>query len=414
MINVHEKFAVLIGLDWANKKHDVCVQKAHDSTRQFDIIQSSPEAIEEWIQGIYKRFKGQIAVALELDKGPIVYALQKYDFVTIFPVSPLMLSKYRQVFSPSGAKDDPTDAELALDMMLKYPNKIKPLSAPSIEMRKLRHFVEQRRTLVDDKRRLANRLINALKQYYPQTLDWFSHRDTDLFCEFIIRWPTLQQLKRAHAVTIRRFFLSKGGNAAPKTEQRIVAIKQAVPLTHDRGVIDSHQLLSTTLASQIQLLIKAIRDFDKQIHSLFESMEDAYIFKALPGTGPCLGPRLLAAFGEDRNRFNNAGEVQNYTGIAPVTERSGQKAWIHWRWQCAKFLRQSFIEWAAQTVKTSYWAGLYYEKQRAKGNSHQSSIRALAFKWIRIVFRCWKSRTAYDESKYLKALRERNSPLIVT
>ncbi|MEE9302897.1 MAG: IS110 family transposase [Thiotrichaceae bacterium] len=414
MINVHDEFAVLIGLDWANKKHDVCLQKTDESTRHFEVIQSSPEAIEDWIQGIYKRVKGRIAVALELDKGPIVYALQKYSYVTIFPVHPLMLAKYRQVFSPSGAKDDPTDAELALDMMLKYPNKIKPLSVPCSEMRKLRHLVEQRRTLVDDKRRLANRLINSLKQYYPQPLDWFSHRDTDLFCEFICRWPTLQKVKRAHEATVCRFFLSKGGNATPKIEQRIIAIKQAIPLTNDRGVIESHQLLVMTLASQIQLLIKAIRNFDKEIDSLFESMEDSYLFKSLPGVGPCLGPRLLVAFGDDRNRFDNAGQVQNYTGIAPVTERSGQKAWIHWRWQCAKFLRQTFIEWAAKTVKTSYWAGLYYEKQRNKGNSHQSTIRALAFKWIRIVFRCWKSRTVYDESKYLKALRERNSPLIIT
>jgi len=143
-------------------------------------------------------------------------------------------------------------------------------------------------------------------------------------------------------------------------------------------------------------------------------MDDAPLFKSLPGVGPCLGPRLLAAFGEDRKRFKHAGQVQNYAGIAPVTERSGQKEWIHWRWQCAKFLRQSFIEWAAKTVKTSYWAGLYYEQQRNKGNSHQASIRALAFKWVRILFRCWKSRTMYDESKYLKALKERYSPLIVT
>lgn len=411
-MKMHEKFAVLVGLDWANKKHDICLQKSHESPRDFDVIQSSPEAIDMWIQSIYRQYKGQIAVALELDKGPIVYALQKYEYVTLFPVHPLMLAKYRQVFSPSGAKDDPTDAELALDMMINYPEKIKPLSAPSSEMRKLRHLVEQRRTLVDDKRRLANRLINSLKQYYPQLLEWFSHRDTDLFCEFICRWPTLQKLKRAHQSTIRQFFISKGGNATPKTEQRIDAIRQAMPLTHDKGVIDSHQLLSTTLAKQIQLLNQAIREFDKEIECLFDSMEDSNLFKSLPGVGPCLGPRLLVAFGEDRNRFDHAGQIQNYAGIAPVTERSGQKAWIHWRWQCAKFLRQTFIEWAAKTVKTSYWAGLYYEQQRSKGNSHQSSIRALAFKWIRILFRCWKSRTLYDESKYLNALRERNSPLI--
>ena len=142
-------------------------------------------------------------------------------------------------------------------------------------------------------------------------------------------------------------------------------------------------------------------------------MPDAELFKSFPSAGLCMAPRLLVALGENRDRFKQASEVQMYTGIAPVTQRSGKKSWVHWRWQCSKFLRQSFIEWSAKTVYSSYWAGLYYAQQRQKGNSHQSAVRALSFKWIRIIFRCWKSRTPYSESKYLKSLRERKSPLLV-
>ena len=80
-------------------------------------------------------------------------------------------------------------------------------------------------------------------------------------------------------------------------------------------------------------------------------------------------------------------------------ERSGQKTWIHWRWQCSTFLRQTFVEWAAQTINKSYWAGLFYAQQRAKGCSYQAAVRALAFKWIRILYRCWTTRTPYDEAK---------------
>jgi len=323
-----------------------------------------------------------------------------------------MLAQYRKTFSPSGAKDDPTDAELALDLMLNYPAKVKRLSMQSEPMRKLMYLVEQRRKLVEDKRRFSNRLINTLKQYYPQLLDWFSHRSSDLFCGFITRWPSLQKVKRARATTIRKFFLSYGGRAAPFIEQRIEAIAEAVPLTHDRAIIESHQLLAVSLANQILTTAKAIQLFDKEIEQIFEAMPDAELFKSLPGTGPCLAPRLLVAFGENRDRFKVASDVQMFAGIAPVTVRSGQKSWIHWRWQCSKFLRQSFIEWAAKSVHSSYWAGIYYTKQRQKGNSHQSAVRALAFKWIRILFRCWKTRTTYDESKYLKVLKERNSPLL--
>jgi len=204
------------------------------------------------------------------------------------------------------------------------------------------------------------------------------------------------------------------GRAAPKIENHLAAIRQSIPLTCDIGVIDTHQLLAVPLASQMQQLILAIKTFDREIESLFNTMGDANLFKSLPGAGPCLGPRLLVAFGEDRDRFDHAGQIQSYVGVAPVTERSGQKAWIHWRWQCAKFLRQSFIEWAEKTVKYSYWAGLYYNQQRLKGSSHEAAVRALAFKWIRILFRCWKTKTLYDESKYLKVLKDRSSPLLST
>jgi hypothetical protein len=92
--------------------------------------------------------------------------------------------------------------------------------------------------------------------------------------------------------------------------------------------------------------------------------------------------------------------------VAPVLERSGNKCWIHWRLACPTFLRQTFVEWAGSTVPRSFWAGAYYQRQRAKGCSHQAALRALAYKWIRIVYRCWQVRTPYDESVYLRVRRD--------
>jgi hypothetical protein len=314
---------------------------------------------------------------------------------------------------PSGAKDDPSDAELALDMMINYPNKVKPLKPSSDKTRTLATLVEQRRLLVDDKRRNTNRLINALKQYYPQPLEWFAHRDSELFCDFLIKWPSLDSVKGARTHSIINFFAARGGNAVSNTEKRVKAINEAIALTDDQSVILPHKLFVTAVVKQILTIIKNVRIYDREIAKLFNSMPDAEIFTSLPGTGPCLAPRLLAALGEDRNRFTNAQQIQNYAGLSPVTERSGQKSWIHWRWQCSRFIRQSFIEWSAKSVHQSYWAGLYYAQQKAKGKSHQMAVRALAFKWVRILYKCWETKTPYDESKYLNALKERNSPLLI-
>jgi hypothetical protein len=213
-------FAAYVGVDWADSKHDFCLQAADSDRREPGVVAHTPEAIVEWAGTLRCRFAGPIAVCLEISKGPLINALQRYDFFVIFPVNPSMLAKYREAFTPSGAKDDPTDA--------------------------------------------------------------------------------------------------------------------------------------------------------------------------------------------------SAAEVQQYSGIAPVVERSGNKCWTHWRLACPTFLRQTFIEWAGATIPRSFWAAAYYRQQTGKGCSHRVAVRALAFKWIRILYRCWRDRVAYDETTYLNALRRRGSPLLKT
>ncbi len=161
------EFTAFVGLDWADAKHDICVQAAGCEERQFDRFAHRTEHIEQWARSMQQRFGGRIAVALELSKGPIVYALQKYDLFVLFPINPSTLAKYRQAFKPSRAKDDPSDAELALDLLLRHRDKFQPLKPQSVPMRKLCLLVEQRRRWVGDKTRCVNRLVNTLKQYSP-------------------------------------------------------------------------------------------------------------------------------------------------------------------------------------------------------------------------------------------------------
>ncbi len=408
----NKPFTAFIGIDWADAKHDICIQAAGDKQREFCRLAHKVDAIDDWAQSLYRRFGGPIAVALELSKGPLVYALQKYDFFVIFPVNPSTLAKYREAFTPSGAKDDPTDAEFALDLILRHADRFTPLHPQSVEMRTLVSLVEQRRRLVNDRVRTTNRLRNTLKQYYPQALEWFDRIDTPLFCAFIERWPTLAQVKRARRTTLQSFFHQHNMRSASVLDARLQSIKAAMPLTLDAAVITPNRLQALVLVDLLRVTLSAIKRFDDEIAELAPQHPDYALFDALPGAGPSLAPRLLVAFGEQRDRFNSAAELQRYAGIAPVTVRSGNMYWVHWRWQCPTFLRQTFVEWAAQTINKSYWAGLYYRQQRDKGCSYQAAVRALAFKWIRILYRCWQTNTPYNEAVYLKALKRRGSPLL--
>ena len=406
------QYSAFIGIDWADVKHDICLQAADSEQREFDCIPHQVDRIEQWALALRKRFGGPIAIALELSKGPIVYALQKYDFFVLFPINPSTLAKYREAFTPSRAKDDPTDAELALDLLLCHPDRFAPLEPQSVEIRALATLVEQRRDLVSDRIRITNRLRNALKQYYPQILQWFENVDTPLFCAFISRWPTLEQVKRARKTTLERFFYQHHMRFPKVIAARLKAIKAATPLTRDSAVVMPYRLHVLVLAEQWRVTLESIRRYDDEIAQLAPQHPDYELFSALPGAGPSLAPRLLVAFGEQRRRFSSAAEVQMYSGVAPVTERSGHKHWVHWRWQCPTFLRQTFVEWAAQTINKSFWAGAYYRQQKAKGSSHRAAVRALAFKWIRILYRCWQTSTPYNETRYLEALRRRGSPLL--
>jgi len=407
-----QPFTALVGVDWSDKKHDFCLQGAGTQQREQGVVPHRPEAIDQWARVLHQRFGGPIAVCLEIAKGPLVHALQRYPFLVLFPVNPATLAKYREAFVPSRAKDDPSDAEIALELLVYHRDKLQALKAQSAPMRALSTLVEQRRNLVGDKTRITNRLCSTLKEYFPQALDWFEHRDTMLFCDFLQRWPSLKHVKRARQTTLRSFFFAHNLRRSELIEERIGAIRCASALTDDVAVIGPCQLLVQALVSQLRVTLQAIEAFDAKITELAKRLPDYALFAALPGAGAILAPRLLVAFGEQRERYASAAQLQQYAGVAPVLERSGNKCWVHWRMACPTFLRQTFVEWAGSTIPRSFWASAYYQRQRDKGCSHQAALRALAYKWIRIVYRCWQTRTTYDESAYLQALKRRGSPLL--
>jgi transposase len=409
----YQAFAAFVGLDWADAKHDGCLQAAGSTKRECFRLAHTPEAIDAWVSMLRLRFNGQpVAICLELDKGPLVSALRQYDFLVLFPINPLTLARYRDAFTPSRAKDDPTDAELQLELLLTHPDKLQPLTPQSPTMRALAQRVEHRRRMVGDKVRITHRLTSTLKNYFPHVRHWFQDKDTTLFCDFLSRWPTLKAVQLARRSTLETFFRDHHVRSAAVIAQRLQAIKAAIPRTTDDGVMAPHALLVQALVAPLRVTLQAIAEFDTAIAQRAQSHPDFPLFQALPGAGPVFAPRLLVAFGEQRERYATAAALQKYAGIAPVTERSGKKSWVHWRLQCPKFLRQPFVEWAAESIRHSFWAPGYYQQQRDKGKTHQAAVRALAFTWIRIRYRCWQHRTPYDESVYLQALKRRGASLL--
>ena len=412
MSKLNVEIAAFVGLDWADQKHVLTLQEANSDQHQRVTLDQTPEALLSWIQLLRDRFAGRpVAIAVEQKRGALIYALMHVDFLRLYPVNPQTLSQFRKAFYPSGAKDDPIDADLLLEILLTHRQHLRLWIPDDVLTRSIQLLTEDRRHLVDERTALTNQLTAALKMYFPQALDWFGDLHTARACAFLQRWPSLEHLKAATSSSIRKFYKAQGYRGDDKREQLITNIQKAQPLTQDGAVLLAGSMKVHALVTQIPLLTESIERYDQQIASLFDQHDDSTLFGSFPGAGASLAPRLLAAFGSDRGRFLFAAEMQQLAGIAPVTEKSGTGIWIHWRLACSKFLRQTFHEFAAQSIPRSDWARAYYEQQKHRGKSHHAALRALAFKWIRIIFRCWKDRKPYDEAVYSKSLQLRQSPL---
>ena len=409
-----EEYAALIGLDWAAEKHDVCLWDAATGKSRHRVIEHTPEALAEWLAELQGCYPGQrLAVCLEQSRGALMYALMGHAFLDLYPINPVTLARYREAFAPSRAKDDPGDARLLSEILRLHRDKLAVWKPDDEQTRTLGFLNEERRKAVNLRTKLVLRLQAALKLYFPQALAWLgADLGTPMACDWLLKWPTLEAAQRSRPQTVRAFFYAHNCRSAAHVESVLAALPAAKPLTTDAAVLAVQPLTVQMLAKQLRLLHGAIVAYERQIAARFRPHPDAFLFENLPGAGPALAPRLLTAFGTDRFRHPTAQDMQAYAGIAPVVERSGKSCWTHWRWNCPKFLRQTFHEFAKSTVIHSAWARAFYDLQKSRGKGHNAAIRALAFKWIRIIHRCWQTRTPYDEGHYLQALERRGSPLV--
>jgi transposase len=407
------EWAGLAAIDWADQKHFWRLAAAGSETTEQGELENTPEAVDAWAMKLQVRFGGRpIAVCLEQSRGSLVCLLSKYPHLVLFPVHPKTAAQYRQTFCPSGAKSDGEDTASLLDLLQHHRDKLRRLEPDTVETRLLQVLTETRRRLVDEKTRQKNRLTACLKIYFPQVLKWFDAVDSPLVGALLKRWGTLRELQRAHPGTLRKFFQAQNCRAAERLRERIEAIQQAMPASEDPAIVEGESRKAQALVAVIETLRDQIARYDQRIAAVTADHPERSLFASLPGAGAVLVPRLIVAFGTRRERFETAAEVQCLSGIAPVTEASGKSKWVHMRRACPQYLRQTFHEFAAHSIAQSQWAKVYYQAQKEDHKAHHQAVRSLAFKWIRIMFRCWKDRQPYDEQRYLHSLQRQNSPLI--
>ncbi|MGH8524569.1 MAG: IS110 family transposase, partial [Gammaproteobacteria bacterium] len=304
-MNDSTKYPATIGLDWADQKHDLWVHPADGGKPEHLRLEQTPEALHEWIARLRQRFGGgQVALAIETSRGPVISALMAYDFIVLFPVNPKALKDYRAAFCVSGAKDDRTDAQLLEEFVRLHADKLRPLRPDTELTRKLAGLVENRRRLVDERTRVINQVHAALKTYYPlaQTL-LRAEMNSPMAAEFLSRWPDLKSAQAAGPKALRAFFYKHNSRSAKTMEKRLEAVKKAQPLTTDAAIIEPARELVLSLAGLLKSLHGSVVRFDHAIQAAMDQHPDAPLFRSFPAAGPALAARILVAFGTQRERF---------------------------------------------------------------------------------------------------------------
>jgi transposase len=407
--NTNSLPVILVGIDWADCEHEFMLAGPDGEIHRGSFDQES-DAVADFLKQWRKQFGLQpMAIAVETNNGPLINALMEHDDVTIYPVNPAALASYREAFAHGGGKNDKVDAALILQYLTHYRSQLKPLRQDSPPTRLLAALVRDRRQVVEQRVALSLQLKSLLKAYFPAVLHMKAAKP---YAEFLLRliakYPTLAAAKKAGRPRIRKLFYGLGSTI--RTEERIEALFTAQPLTTDEVVLNTSSRKVQLLARQLLLLNQAIRDYDREIRQALNQHPQASVVDSLP-CGVTSKARIIAALGDDKQRYPSATELNSAVGIAPITTQSGKSRYVSSRWATSKFLRQTFHEFAGVTIKRCPWSKAFYDSQLANGKTTRMAKRALAYKWIRIIYRCWQSDTPYDQQKYMQRLIQTQSPL---
>lgn len=412
-----EDVVACVGWDWADKEHVLSLRETGGSKIQLRRLGGRPDDLHGWAAEMMSRFAGRkIAIGIDAGRGAVISAFINYPHLVLYPINPKAAANLRESFFPSGKKDDPVDSEVLLEIVEKHRDRIRALNPADPVTRQLGILSEHRRKLDDSRKREVNRLRAALKTYYPQVLELFDDLSTPMVCDFLMKWPSLSQLARAKDSTIATFFREHRSRSRELIEKRIALVRSAVALTSDAALIESGVLRVISLVPVIRAYVEQIEMLEERIATLWAGHPDHDVIDSFPGLGPILAPRVAAILGTDRTRFESPESLQQFSGVAPVTHQTGGKRGpksVQRRIRRPRFIHQTLIEWAGHSINSSAWAKAFYELKREQypTASRWSILRRLAYKWVRVLHRCWIENTPYNEAHYQQELIRRGSPI---
>jgi hypothetical protein len=406
-----------VGIDWSLRHHD-CVVLDEDGRRVGRIrVAHSAEGIAQlcgWLRTLACHAGApvpeelpagpeQLFCVLETSHGLLITALLDAGF-PVYPVNPKTVEHAR---GAAGAKTDEIDAHLLAKHGFANRWELRRLAPDSPLVAELKALTRDQDLLVHEQTRLVNRLIAALRAYYPVLLELFDRLHQPSALAFLARYPTPDQARRATRAELAAFVRAQPHFPQPERAlERLWRLLRSPQLVAEPVVTRTKARLVAVLVRQLQALHDDIAAYDQEIRRLFRAHPDSALFSSLPSCGrkaKRLAPRLLAEIGDDRARYEQLAGLQALAGTAPRPRSSGTVATAQKRRACVRPLRNALHQFARCSIREEEWAAAYYRKKRREGKRHHAAVRALANIWARIIYAKWQSRTCYDGATFRAA-----------
>ncbi len=395
-----------IGFDWAKDHHAVVIVDAEGRiVLDFEFAHS----LEGW-ETFGKKTSAwpNLAVAIETSQGAAVDQLLQREY-TVYPVNPVAAQSYRQRKAPSGTKTDHQDAWALADALRVDGRDWKPLQPLDAMTQQLRLLCRDEVSLIEQRTALVNQLQQALAEYYPTALEAFDDWTDAFTWEFVLAFPTPQALVGAGKRRWEKFLHTHKLWRPETAQKRLKLFAEAEQFKASGPIVGAKSQLAVSLCKLLCTLGQQLKLYRKQIEALFRDHPDHDLFGSLPGAKKVLAPRLLAAVGNDPERYGSHQALQCIAGTAPVSYQSGNINKVHIRWSCDTFLRHTVHLWADCFRKASAWGQAYYQKKRDQGMSHACALRCLGQRLLKIVFRMLKNRTPYDAELHARNQQKHGS-----
>jgi transposase len=411
-----EHYAWFLGIDWGYDAHQICLIDAAGhvhATRRVEHTAAALDSALAWVLQQTAVAPSQIGVAIERPRGALVATVLARGFA-VYAINPKQLDRFRDRFSPAGAKDDRRDAHVLGDSLRTDRRAFQrvPVDDPLIvQLRELAHVeADCQQELV----RLSNQLRDQVYRIAPPLLRLCPAADEPWFWSLLEQAPTIadqQRLTRTQVLTVLRthrirrvtvadllatlrtpaFAVAPGVSEATREAIQSLIPRLWVANAQRKRSIARQDALLTQLREQ------PAADEDPTEH------RDVEILESLPGVGRMVTVAMLTQAAQPLAARNYAA-LRTRVGIAPVTKQSGKARVVQMRTGCVARLREAAYHWGRVSIQRDPGSAAYYRRLRARGHTHGRALRSVVDRWLRILVALLRHRTLFDPTRVMTAV----------